>query len=115
MPVIIITVILQLFLSIVICTSLVFYSPFFTTLKKFAVASAMESRTQQYIAKLFLSESEINALIGEPSTEPAISQNYTNVVNQNMGDTNIDEYEVNGSQFHGYVLEIKTPSALRLP
>lgn len=112
-PVIILTVLFQLIVSGILCTALVFYSPFFTTLKKFAVSSLMESRTQQYIARLFLSEKEIEAIVSG-GTQETVAQNTTSVVPKNTGSAEIEEYEVSGSQFHGYVLEVSNPERVKV-
>lgn len=92
---------------------LVFYTPFFNTIKKFVVSSAMESRTQQYIARLLLSEDQINELIGDNSNVSA-SQETSKIKTTNIGDTNIMEYHVSGSQFTGYVLKIKDPLRVKV-
>lgn len=110
---IIITAIMQLLISIAICVMLVFYSPFFKTLEKFIVSSAMETRTHQYIARLFLTDDQINELIGNKGNE-FTQQTPSKVTTTNIGDTNIDEYEVSGSQFTGYVLKVRDPLRVKV-
>lgn len=92
---------------------LIFHSPFFKRLEKFIVSSAMESRTQQYIARLFLSDSDINALLNSGSGT-GTSQKITGVTAKNAGDTDIQEFEVSGDQYHGYVLEISDPLRVKV-
>lgn len=109
------TVIIQLILSLIISIQLIFYSPFFKTVEKFIVSSAMESRTQQYIAKIFLSEDQINALLnGSGGNTSQTTQTYTNFKNDNVGDSQIVPYAVGGSQFSGYVLKIKDPLRVKV-
>lgn len=112
-PLIFFTIIIQILLSMLICIMLIFYSPFFATLKKFLVCSAMESRTQQYVARMFLSESQINSIINSSGGTGA-TQKLSGVMAKNTGDTNIQEYEVDGNQFHGYVLEINDPLRIKV-
>ena len=113
-PVIIVTVIFQLFFSAILSAMLVFYSPFFNTLKKFVVSSAMESRTQQYIAKLFLTQAQINDILNVKPIGPTESQNPLNVNTNNSGSSEITEYQVSGTQFQGYVLEVKNPLRVKV-
>lgn len=109
------TVIIQLILSLLICVMLIFYSPFFKTVEKFIVSSAMESRTQQYIAKIFLSDDQIDALLnGSNSSNDDVTQTYTNFTNNNLGDSQIDSFAVGGSQFSGYILKIKDPLRVKV-
>lgn len=109
------TIFIQLILSLLICILLIFYSPFFKTAEKFIVSSAMESRTQQYIAKIFLSEDQINSLLNvSGSSTPEATQTYTNFINNNAGDSQIERFAVGGTQFSGYVLKIKDPLRVKV-
>ncbi len=91
-PLVIITVFFQIFLSGIICLALVLYSPFFNTIKKFAVESIMETGSHQYLAKMFFTKQEIAAIIG--SSKPETSQKITSVTTKNVGDTDIKEETV---------------------
>jgi exopolysaccharide biosynthesis protein len=113
-PFIFTTIILQIILSAVICLMLVLYSPFFNTIKKFAVSSLMETGAHQYIARIFLSQAQINAITGEDSGKPLATQDTSDVKTQNAGDSDIDEYAVQGDQFSGYVLEVKDSQRVKV-
>lgn len=109
-----ITFIMQLVLSAFICVMLVFYSPFFKTLEKFIVSSAMETRSHQYIAKLFLSDEQITELLGKDKNNDDPQQTKTQITTTNIGDTGIDIYKVGGAQFTGYVLKVKDPLRVKV-
>lgn len=110
---IIFTVIIQILLSIFISLMLVFHSPFFKTLEKFIISSAMESRTQQYIARLFLSDSQIKALLNS-GNGTGVSQKLSGVTAKNTGDTKIQEYTVSGDQYTGYIIEVSDPLRVKV-
>lgn len=75
----------------------------------------MESRTQQYIARIFLSEDQINDLIGSKTTNAeTVSQNISSVKTSNIGDENIEQYRVSGNQFSGYILKISNPLRVKV-
>jgi exopolysaccharide biosynthesis protein len=105
---------MQLLISAAICVMLVFYSPFFKTVEKFIVSSAMESQSHQYFATWFLSSAQIDDLLGNTASS-APAQNISSVhTASNVSDTDIYEYEVSGSQFTGYVLEVKNPLRVKV-
>ena len=114
-PVIFVTALLQIAVSAAICVMLVFYSPFFKTIEKFVVGSLMETGSHQYIAKMLLSEAQIKQLTGSTTNpQTTVSQKASSVKVTNMGNTNIVKYQVSGSQFAGYVLEIKDPLRVKV-
>lgn len=113
-PFIIFTVFIEFIISIIICTLLVFYSPFFTTVKKYIVSSAMESRTQQYIAKIFLSDDQINELLSSDEEIPIDAQDLSSVITSNVGDDNITRYNVSGAQFTGYIIRVDDPTRVKV-
>lgn len=73
----------------------------------------METGSHQYIARLFLSQQQIDAMIGNTSGTTE-AQNLSTVKATNTGNTNIDEFGVSGSQFTGYVLEVKDPMRVKV-
>lgn len=113
MPFIILTIIIQIAVSGYICLMLVFYTPVFSVIRKFIVCSAMESRTQQKIASIFLSDKQIAEITGSTAINRQ-NQKLSTVVAKKTGDTGISEYEVNGKQFEGYVLEVNDPLRVKV-
>ncbi|HEX2938054.1 MAG TPA: phosphodiester glycosidase family protein, partial [Ruminiclostridium sp.] len=112
-PFIILTIVIQLLLSGYLSLLLVFYSPFFGTIKRFIVCSAMESRTKQSIARMFLSDTQISEITGGTSQNNQ-QQKISTVKTKNTGDTGINAYKVSGKQFSGYVLEVNDPLRVKV-
>jgi exopolysaccharide biosynthesis protein len=107
-PVVFITLLFQLIVSFAICVMLVFYSPFFNTIKKFVVSSAMQSGTHQWIAEIFYNQAQIDEITSDNNnTGGSDQQSLVGPTFTNTGDSTINEYHVSGSHFSGYILEIK--------
>lgn len=116
-PFIALTIVMQFILATYFCLLLIFYTPFFNTIKKFVVSSAMESRTQQSIARIFLSDKQISEITGNSAKNASPSsqtQKLNSVTAKKTGDTGIDLYKVSGSQFTGYVLEVNDPLRVKV-
>ncbi len=114
-PAALFSLVFEFLLSIVLCVLIVFYTPFFQTARKFAVSSIMETRTQQYLARLFFTNSQIEQITGETSnTSGTTNQNPYSVVPRHTGSTDISEYTVSGDQYTGFVLAVKDPTRVKV-
>jgi exopolysaccharide biosynthesis protein len=102
----------QVFAAAVICCMLVFYGPF-NTVRKYVVSTAMATYSHQYIAKIFLSGQQIKAILGNDVIK-ADPQKVTDVSVQNVNSKSIDQYEIKGKQFHGYLLEVSDPARVKV-
>jgi len=111
---IILIVILQVFTASFISCLLVFYGPF-PVVRKMIVGTSMSSYKHQYIAKLFLNDSEISKILnsGIESTSSG-EQKISNIKINNYQDNNIERYDINSSKFKGYILVIKNPLRVRV-
>lgn len=112
--IIILVFILQVFTASFISCLLVFYGPF-PVVRKMIVGTSMSSYKHQYIAKLFLNNSEISKILnsGIESTGNA-QQKISNININNYNDSNIERYELNSSKFKGYILVIKNPLRVKV-
>lgn len=114
-PAALFSLVFEFLLSIVLCVLIVFYTPFFQTTRKFAISSIMETRTQQYLAKLFFTNSQIEQITGETNnTSSTTDQNPYSVVPRHTGSTDISEYTVSGDQYTGFVLAVKDPTRVKV-
>ena len=108
-------VIFEMIFIPILAIGLIYYGPF-VQVKEMLVTTAMTTMTQQYIAKLFLSDKEINEILEK--NKP----NY-NLETQNLDDIEIDynnnlngiEFiEISASTFKGKLLVIEDPSRVEL-
>lgn len=95
---------------------LVFYGPF-TDVRNMIVNSAMLTFSHQYIATAFLSKDKINQIMAE-SKSGEISgdetENQSGVTIEHRNDKGIERYDIPGSKFDGYILEIKDPTRIKI-
>lgn len=99
---------------------LVFYGPF-QNVKKTVVGTAMQTFSHQFIAKAFLSDKQINAILkgddGSSSDEQASGseqQDVSKIKVSNNHDSNIERYDIQGKKFDAYILEIKDPTRVKV-
>lgn len=92
---------------------IVFHGPF-ENVKKTIVGAAMTTLSHQYIAKLFLSEEEINKILSENVVE-TIQQDNTPINFQNTHDSSIEREDISdGKKFKGYMLIIHDPTRVKV-
>lgn len=92
---------------------IVFHGPF-ENVKKTIVGAAMTTLSHQYIAKLFLSEEEINKILGENVVE-TIQQDNAPIKFQNTHDSNIEREDISdGRKFKGYMLIVHDPTRVKV-
>jgi exopolysaccharide biosynthesis protein len=93
---------------------LIFYGPF-ENVKKTVVESAMTTLSHQYIAKLFLSDQEINKILGENTIDNIQQDKVSQVKLENNHDTSIEREEIsNGIKFKGYMVIIHDPTRVKV-
>ncbi|MBZ9623400.1 phosphodiester glycosidase family protein [Clostridium tagluense] len=112
----------ELFFSVATSPFIVYYGPF-NTLKKMVVGAAMSSFKHQYLATLFLSNSQIEKIRnGDISTVPAYvnsSDNSTqqqdlNNINTNLNDNSIELKKIQGKKFSGLMMVVHNPRMLKV-
>jgi exopolysaccharide biosynthesis protein len=111
---IMIIIILQILTASFVSCMLVFYGPF-PVVREMIVGTAMSSYKHQYIAKMFLSDSQISQILsaGVISTGNA-GQKISDININNNNDNNIERYDINGSKFKGYLLIINNPLRVKV-
>ncbi|NMM64686.1 exopolysaccharide biosynthesis protein [Clostridium sp. P21] len=93
---------------------LIFYGPF-ENVKKTIVESAMTTLSHQFIAKMFLSDEEINKILGENTMENIQQDKVSQVNFANNHDTSIEREDVSdGRKFKGYMLIIHDPTRVKV-
>jgi exopolysaccharide biosynthesis protein len=91
----------------------VFYGPF-TNVRRTVVGAAMTTYSHQFIAKIFLSDSEIEKIQQEDSVE-VIEQKQTSSINiTNKHDDSIERFDISGKKFKGYLLVIHDPTRVKV-
>jgi exopolysaccharide biosynthesis protein len=93
---------------------IIFHGPF-DNVKRTIVGAAMTTLKHQYIAKMFLSEDEINKILSENTVE-IVEQNNVEPMNfVNKHDSSIEREEISdGRKFKGYMLIIHDPSRVKV-
>ncbi|WPC43083.1 phosphodiester glycosidase family protein [Clostridium sp. JS66] len=93
---------------------LIFYGPF-QNVKKTVVESAMTTLSHQYIAKFFLSDDEINKILGENTIDNIQQDNVSQLKFENNHDSSIEREEISdGRKFNGYMLIIHDPTRVKV-
>lgn len=93
---------------------IIFHGPF-NNVKKTIVDASMTTLSHQWIAKLFLSDAEIQKIRSEDKVN-IVQQGSSNLMKFiNSHDNSIERYDIsNGIKFTGYVLIIKDPSRVKI-
>ncbi|MCB2347934.1 exopolysaccharide biosynthesis protein, partial [Clostridium estertheticum] len=91
---------------------IIFHGPF-TNVKKTIVDAAMTTLSHQWIAKLFLSDAEIQKIRDEDTVQ--VMQQGNNIKFSNSHDNSIERYNISsGIKFKGYLLIIKDPARVKV-
>lgn len=92
----------------------VFYSPY-TKLKQLFVTSAMTSMNHQYLARIFLSEDEIQKIMKENSLNESGQNTSTGQITPYaLGSNEIELININMPTFKGFLLIVKDPSRISI-
>lgn len=97
--------------SAVTAPLIIFYGPF-DNVKKTVVGTAMATFTHRYIARIFLTDAEINKILGNTSTSE--KQDLNKVQAQHINDSKIVLHNIQTSKFDGYVMEISDPTRVKV-
>ncbi|WP_123054228.1 phosphodiester glycosidase family protein [Clostridium sp. JN-1] len=93
---------------------LIFYGPF-QNVKKTVVGAAMTTLSHQFIAKFFLSDAEINKILGENSIDNLEQTDLTQLKFENNHDDSIEREEISdGKKFKGYMLIVHDPTRVKV-
>jgi exopolysaccharide biosynthesis protein len=93
---------------------LIFRGPF-ENVKRTMVGAAMTTLSHQYIAKMFLSDAEINKILSGNTVQDVQQENVSPIKFQNTHDSNIEVEEVSdGRKFKGYMLIVHDPTRIKV-
>lgn len=109
-------IIYEIIVFIVAAPLLVFYGPF-TDVRDMVVSTAMKTFTHQYIATTFLSKDKINEIMNKNATgevDGKQEENQEGVNIEHRNDKGIEQYEIPGTRFDGYILEVKDPTRVKI-
>ncbi|MBP2033431.1 exopolysaccharide biosynthesis protein [Clostridium algifaecis] len=109
-------VIYELIVVAVTAPILVFHGPF-TGVRNMVVSTAMKTLSHQYIATTFLSKDKINEILNQNKSGQLSendSENQDGVSIDHRNDKGIERYDIPGSKFDGYILEIKDPTRIKI-
>lgn len=98
----------QIIFCPILAIYLVFYGPF-TNIKETFVTSAMTTLRHQYLAKLFLSDEEINKILEKSRAGIEIEEQQDGEVVVSKRDNNIEFVTLETKKFRGYLLIVDNP------
>ncbi|WP_251861296.1 phosphodiester glycosidase family protein [Clostridium sp. Marseille-Q2269] len=106
--------IFELFFTAATAPFVIFHGPF-KNVKKTMVGAAMTTLKHQYIAKIFLSDTEIKKILSEDSIQ-TVTQNKNSVLKfENKHDSTIERYDISyGKKFKGYMLVVHDPTRVKV-
>jgi exopolysaccharide biosynthesis protein len=106
-------IIFQILFGIATAPIIVYYSPFFTNLRKNIVGTAMSTDSHEFIATLFLSQKQIDEIIGSGKASAAMTQDLSKV-NIAYKDKGIKFSHFYGNKFDGYMVIIDDPTRVKV-
>lgn len=107
-------ILFELVFSAVTAPLIAFYGPF-DNVKKTIVGTAMATFTHRYIAKIFLTDAEINKILNSNgSTSDNEKQDLNEVQAKHINDSKIVVHKIQTKKFDGYVMEISDPTRVKV-
>ena len=109
------TVVAQVFVSMLICWGLLRFGPF-TTIRNYLIGTAMSTYSHQYIATMLFSQKQIDQVISAASSVSAETQNLNELKqgHYNSNEVTLDEISSQNGSYHGYLLEIANPLRVKV-
>lgn len=104
----------QMVTAAIISCILIFYSPFFPTVRRYIVETTMSTYTQQYISHIFLSDTEIQKILAETTSAATVAQRVGDVKIAGLNSRSIDRYEISGKNYHGWLLVVSDPTRVKV-
>jgi exopolysaccharide biosynthesis protein len=106
-------IIFQFIFVLITAPLIVFYGPF-TNVRKTVVGAAMTTLSHQWIAKIFLSDAQIQAILSENKIE-TIEQDDSELKFTITHDDSVEVEEISeGSKFHGYMVIVNDPTRVKV-
>ncbi|MBP1744337.1 MAG: hypothetical protein H6Q58_1315 [Firmicutes bacterium] len=106
-------IVFQLVFALITAPLIVFYGPF-DNVRKTVVGAAMTTLSHQWIAKIFLSDEKIEAILNENTIE-TIEQDDSALEFVNTHDDSVEVEEISeGSKFKGYMIIVHDPTRIKV-
>lgn len=110
-------VILFILFELVFCSALgiilVFHGPFINIKENF-VTSAMSTMKHQYLARLFVSQAEIDRIMNESKSSITTESENQDDVKISTTNSNVQINEIKSSRFKGYLMVIGDPGSVKV-
>lgn len=106
-------IIFQLIFCSILGIILVFHGPF-TNIKETFVTSAMSTMSHQYLAKLFLSQDEIDSIMVKARSGNRQESEKSGDVTVSKDSNNIEIIDIKTNKFKGYIMVVDNPSRIRV-
>ncbi|GFP75191.1 phosphodiester glycosidase family protein [Clostridium fungisolvens] len=109
----------NIIIGLVIAIPMVFYGPF-KNIKELVVTSAMTTLNHQYLATLFLNQTEIQSIMASNTIDDSKNSNLNeirvnnSVTDDNQGDKGIEVKEIKGNSFNGQLLIVNDAKRIQL-
>ncbi|MBK1813672.1 phosphodiester glycosidase family protein [Clostridium sp. YIM B02505] len=109
----------NIIIGLIIAIPMVFYGPF-KNIKELVVTSAMTTLSHQYLATLFLNDTEIKSIMASNTIDDSKNSNLdeisinNSVINDNQGDKGIEVKEISGNSFSGHLLIVNDAKRIQL-
>jgi exopolysaccharide biosynthesis protein len=112
---IVLTAVIQLAFSVLICRALLVNGPFGNT-RKFIIGTAMSTFTHQYIATMLFSQKQIDQVLNSANSEKAGTQDLTKIQKGNYDSSEITLMKINSQNgsFQGYLMEVANPLRVKV-
>lgn len=106
-------IVFQLVFALITAPLIVFYGPF-DNVRKTVVGAAMTTLSHQWIAKIFLSDEKIEAILNENTIE-TIEQDDSALEFEVVHDDSVEVEEISeGSKFKGYMIIVRDPTRIKV-
>ncbi|GKU25401.1 phosphodiester glycosidase family protein [Clostridium folliculivorans] len=109
----------NIIIGLIIAIPMVFYGPF-KNIKELVVTSAMTTLNHQYLATLFLNETEIHSIMANNTIDDSKNSNLdeisinNSVSTDNQGDKGMEVKEIKGNSFSGHLLIVNDAKRIQL-
>lgn len=109
----------NIIIGLIIAIPMVFYGPF-KNIKELVVTSAMTTLNHQYLATLFLNETEIQSIMASNTIDDSKNSNLDEIsvnnteTTDNQGDKGIEVKEIKGNSFNGHLLIVNDAKRIQL-
>lgn len=105
---------IQLLLAAYLSCLMIFYTSMFPTVRRYIVETTMSTYTHQYFSRMFLPDAEIQEILAQTAAEKAAKQKVADVHISKVQSRNIEQYEISGKNYHGWLLVVSDPTRIKV-